>query len=74
MIPWGPDDHRLAAAEVEPGDRGLEAHAPGEAEHVGEGVVLGGVGVEAGAAENARPSAVEWMAMMAFRPEAESWL
>ena len=45
------DDDRLAAAEVEPGERGLVGHPAGQVEHVVEGVLLGGVGVEAGAAE-----------------------
>ena len=45
------DDDGLAAAEVEAGQRRLVGHPAGEVEHVVEGVLLGGVGVEAGAAE-----------------------
>ena len=45
------EDHRLAAAEVEPGDRRLVGHGPGQGQHVLQGVVLVGVGAEADAAE-----------------------
>ena len=45
------DDHGLAAAEVEPGQRRLVGHPAGEVEDVVERVLLGGVGVEAGAAQ-----------------------
>src|SRR4029450_14002228 len=45
------DDDRLAPAEVEPGHGRLVAHAPGQPEDVGQGVVLRGVGIEAGATE-----------------------
>ena len=45
------DDDRLAAAEVEPGERGLVGHPAGEVEHVAQGVGVAAVGVEAGAAE-----------------------
>ena len=45
------EDDRLAPAEVEPGHGRLVAHALGQPEDVGERVVLGGVGVEAGAAQ-----------------------
>jgi hypothetical protein len=41
-----PDDDRLAAAEVEPGQRCLVGHALGEVEHVVDGIGLGLVGVE----------------------------
>jgi hypothetical protein len=54
------DDHRLAPTEVEPGGRRLVRHAPGEAEDVLQRVLLGGVGVEAGAAEGrAQPGGVD---------------
>ena len=45
------DDHGLAAAEVEAGQRRLVGHAAREVEDVADGVVGGGVGVEAGAAQ-----------------------
>ena len=45
------DDHRLAAAEVQPGEAVLVRHGPRQPQRVGDGVVLGGVRVEAGAAQ-----------------------
>ena len=48
------DDDRLAAAVVEAGDGVLAGHRARQAQHVGERLVGGGVGVEAGAAQ-ARP-------------------
>jgi len=50
------EDHRLAAAEVEAGCRRLVGHAPGQPQDVGEGVVLRGVRVEAGAAQGGAES------------------
>jgi hypothetical protein len=44
-------DHRLAAAQVETGQRVLVRHPAGQLEHVGEGVVLALVRIEPGAAE-----------------------
>ncbi len=50
------DDHGLAAAVVQPGERVLVRHAAGEVEGVLHGgllrVLLGGVGMEAGAAQS----------------------
>jgi hypothetical protein len=45
------DDHRLAAAEVETGDRVLVGHAAREAQGVHDGFFVAGVLPEAGAAE-----------------------
>jgi hypothetical protein len=45
------DDHGLAAAEVEAGERVLVGHAAGQVQHVLERLGLGGVRIEAGAAE-----------------------
>src|SRR5690606_13783970 len=45
------DEHGLAAAVVEPGEGVLVGHGAGEVEHVGEGLLLGGVRVEPRAAE-----------------------
>src|SRR4030095_6936247 len=45
------DDDRLPPAEVDPGGRGLVAHAPGQAQHVPHGVLRGGGGVDAGPAQ-----------------------
>ena len=49
------DDHGLAAAEVEPGHRGLVGHPAGEVQHVTQGVVVAAVGVEPGAAQRGAP-------------------
>ena len=54
VAPRVADDDRLAAAVVEAGDGVLARHRPRQAQHVGQGLVGGGVGVEAGAAQ-ARP-------------------
>ena len=45
------DDHRLAAAVVQTGERVLARHGAREPQHVGQGEVHAGVGVEAGAPE-----------------------
>ncbi len=45
------DDDRFAAAVVEPGQRVLVGHGPGQLEHVCQRVVVAGVGVEARSAQ-----------------------
>ncbi len=45
------DDHGLPAAQVKPGQGALVSHRPGQVEHVGQGLRLTLVRVEAGAAQ-----------------------
>jgi hypothetical protein len=45
------DDHRLAAAEVEPRQRRLVGHRPGQLQDIGQGLRLGAVGPEPHPAE-----------------------
>ena len=49
------EDHRLAAAEVEPGHGRLVGHPARQVEHVAQGLRVAGVGVEPGAAERGAP-------------------
>gem|GEM_PF-3814172 len=50
------DDHRLAAAELEPGQRGFQRHPARQPQHIAQGLVVTGIG-EHPAATQRRPEA-----------------
>src|SRR5690606_7845971 len=66
------DDHRLATAQRQARQRRLVGHAAGQAQHVAQGLLVGGVAPHA-EPPRAGPRMLSWMAMIALRPLAESW-
>ncbi len=66
------DDHRLAAALLQPGQGRLVAHALGQADGVADGGFVVGVR-QVATTTQCRPSRVLWMAIMALSPVAGSW-